>query len=126
MKPEDLAEIFSSVKFEKVEQVPGEVVFLYRVPSEKGCVEFVKLLANTRYLPHIHDNVDAHLIMITGSGKITLYGNEIMYKPGDTYEVPRGTAHGFETKTETIFISVQSSPIMNKETGELDFRYPDS
>ena len=63
------------------------------------------------------------LHILIGQGKIILDGQSMPYAPVSRFNVSRETSHGFVIGEETIFLSIQSSPIYNKETGELDIQY---
>lgn len=112
-----------SIPFERVEPEPGEVLGLYHVPSEHGCIDFVKLYGGTTYEPHVHQKTDAKLYMLSGSGQALIGSNRFAYSAGTVIEVPRGTAHGFEVEKETVFLSVQSQAIRDAETGTFDFEH---
>ena len=96
---------------------------IYRVPSKSGCVEFVKLYKNITYKPHIHDRASAHFYFFKGAGLLIYNDQRFPYQEGSEFYVPAGVLHGFEQESETIFLSVQSSPIEDRETGLIDIRY---
>ena len=112
---------FQSIEFNTINPLPGEFIGLYRVPSAEGCIEFVKLETGS-YQPHIHDTIDAHLTILTGSGRIILNGAPYPIHPGSTFEVPKGTSHGFIIETSTILLSVQDKPILDTEANVADIR----
>ncbi|MCO6487443.1 MAG: cupin domain-containing protein [Phaeodactylibacter sp.] len=116
-----LQEALESIAFHTINPLAGEHIGLYRVPSAEGCVEFVRLEAGN-YQPHIHDTVDAHLTILAGSGQILLNGIPCPFRAGSTFEVPRGTSHGFIIETKTVLLSVQDKPILNTATNEADIR----
>ena len=45
------------------------------------------------------------------------------YGPNDSFDVPKGTWHGFEIHEKTIMLSIQSKPILDLESGKIDIRY---
>jgi hypothetical protein len=47
----------------------------------------------------------------------------IEYQPGIRIDIPAGVIHGFKTKTPTLFLSIQSPPIINPENGAIDLLY---
>ena len=96
---------------------------IYRVPSKSGCVEFVKLYKNITYKPHIHDRASARFYFFKGAGLLIYNDQRFPYQEGSEFYVPAGVLHGFEQESETIFLSVQSSPIEDRETGLIDIRY---
>ena len=115
-------DILKNIKFEKVTPSNEETIDLYRIPSTQGCVEIIKLTQKF-YRPHIHNKASAELHVLEGVGTIILNGKERNYKPGDIFEVRKGTSHGFKIKKETILLSIQDKAILNKETGKIDLRY---
>jgi mannose-6-phosphate isomerase-like protein (cupin superfamily) len=112
-----------NIAFEDKQTNDDEKFGIYRVPSTSGCIEFVKLYKETAYKPHIHDKASAKFIFLTGTGKVIL--NEVIldYSPGFACVAPAGVKHGFIQNEETIFLSVQSHPIQDRSTGEIDIRY---
>lgn len=113
----------ANISFEIKETSDTESFGIYRVPSDSGCVEFVKLFANISYKPHIHDRASATFIFLSGKGKVVLNGEEYPYEKGSIYKAPAGVKHGFILEEETIFLSIQSNPIQDRTTGEIDIRY---
>lgn len=100
-----------------------EIFGIHRVPSTSGCVEFVKLYKDTIYKPHIHDKASAKFFFLKGSGYVIYNDEKIRYEIGSHIDVPAGVKHGFEQDEETIFLSIQSNPIEDRETGIKDIRY---
>ena len=86
-------------------------------------VELVELQPQSIYSPHFHKKSSATVYIITGTGTFQLADNAIKYKPGVRIDIPAGALHGFKTKTPTLFLSIQSPPIMNPENGEIDLHY---
>lgn len=111
------------IEFEDKQTDDEEFYGIYRVPAKTGCVEFVKLYKETTYKPHIHDKAAATFIFLVGTGLVTLGDEKIPYKSGDRVEAPAGVMHGFIQNEETIFLSIQSNPIQDRTTGEIDIRY---
>jgi quercetin dioxygenase-like cupin family protein len=118
-----LKQAIENIEFEDKQTDVEEFYGIYRIPTQKGCVEFVKLYKETVYKPHIHDHADASFIFLTGSGFVTLNEDKIPYKVGDKVEALAGVLHGFLQVEETIFLSIQSNPIQDRSTGEIDIRY---
>ena len=116
-----IQKVLGSIDFRTINPLPGEFIGLYRLPSGEGCIEFVRLETGS-YQPHIHDDIDAHLTILSGSGQIILNGTAHSFAAGSTYEVPAGASHGFTIETPTILLSVQDKPILNEETNEADIR----
>lgn len=86
-------------------------------------VELVKLQANARYRPHYHHHSCAAIYMILGEGELILANEKIPYQSGMRIDIPKNTPHGFLTTTETLFLSIQTPPIRNRQTGSVDLHY---
>ena len=113
----------TNIAFEDKQTDDSEKFGIYRVPSTSGCIEFVKLHKETIYKPHIHDKASAKFIFLIGTGKVILDEVQLDYYPGFQCEAPAGVKHGFILNEETIFLSIQSNPIQDRSTGEIDIRY---
>ena len=116
-------EIFESLEFDDKQTSDTERFGIYRMNSTKGCIEIVKLYKEVAYQPHIHDHVDAQFIFVLGKGKVILGDQKIPYAPGSKATAMAGVLHGFELEEDTIFISIQTKPIQDRITGEIDIRY---
>lgn len=112
-----------NIEFEDKQTNDLEKFGIYRVPTSSGCIEFVKLYPNIDYKPHIHDKASAKFIFLTGAGSVILDEEESVFNVGSVFYVPAGVKHGFKLKEETIFLSIQSNPIQDRTTGEIDIRY---
>lgn len=112
-----------NIDFENKQTDDNEEYGIYRVPTASGCIEFVKLHKDTIYKPHIHDRASAKFIFLTGTGKVILDKVQLDYYPGFECDAPAGVMHGFAQNEETIFLSIQSNPIQDRSTGEIDIRY---
>ena len=107
--------------FELVESIDGRL-------DANVEITLVKINKEPQYPQHIHKESDAYFIVISGEA-IFITGDERKeVKAGDRVEVPRGMPHGFELKGKEAleFISLQSPPILNTETGENDFHLVDN
>lgn len=86
-------------------------------------IELVELQPNAEYRPHYHKNSIAIIYITSGTGTFCL-GNEIMaYEAGKRIVIPAEVMHGFSTRSRTLFLSIQTPPILNAETGEVDLHY---
>lgn len=112
-----------NIEYEDKQTDDKEKFGIYRIPTSSGCVELVKLYADTVYKPHIHDKASAVFVFLKGKGKLILDDEFIDFKEGDLFDVPAGVKHGFDFSEEIIFLSVQSNPIQDRTTGEIDIRY---
>lgn len=115
--------ILDQLPFEDKVTSETEKFAIYRIPSAIGCVEFVRLYTEIPYVPHIHDRCCAEFIFLSGKGKVILDKMEYPYQKGSVYNAPAGVMHGFIIEEDTIFLSVQSNPIQDRETGIIDIRY---
>lgn len=88
-------------------------------------VELVELQPHSFYKPHYHKESSAIIYMIFGEGDFILGINEMPYAPGVRLDIPKDTPHGFKTRSETFFLSIQTPPIRNDQTGEVDLYYVD-
>jgi quercetin dioxygenase-like cupin family protein len=112
-----------NIEFEDKQTDDLEKFGIYRVTTASGAIEFVKLYADTIYKPHIHDKASAKFIFLKGSGSVILDEVESPFTEGSIFDVPAGVKHGFKLSEETIFLSIQSNPIQDRITGEIDIRY---
>jgi quercetin dioxygenase-like cupin family protein len=63
--------------------------------------------------------------MVLGEGILILDQEKIPYQPGKRFDIPAKKLHGFITQTKTLFLSIQSPPIYNRETQTVDLHYAD-
>lgn len=90
-------------------------------------VSLVKIAEVGKYPQHTHDESDAIFTIVSGAATFLSGDKKREIKAGDKIKIPRGMPHGFELKEGEIleFISIQSPPIRNPETGKEDFRLTD-
>jgi quercetin dioxygenase-like cupin family protein len=86
-------------------------------------VELVELQPQAEYRPHYHKNSTAVIFIISGSGTFLLGEERMDYQAGKRIVIPAGYMHGFNTHTPTLFLSIQSPPIINSVTGQIDLHY---
>lgn len=86
-------------------------------------VELVELQSNSEYQPHYHEKSSAVIYIVLGEGVLMLDQREMAYSPGHRVVIPAKCVHGFKTSSKTLFLSIQSPPIRNVETGEVDIHY---
>ncbi len=126
-------DIFKSIPHQRVVSKHGatEEIFdiypcgLFQSPNHHENVELVALQPQAQYLPHFHQQSAAVLYIISGSGILQLAHQHIKYQPGMRITIPAGFVHGFKTSTRTLFLSIQSPPIIHPENGEIDLHYVD-
>lgn len=88
-------------------------------------IELVRLQPSSKYQPHYHKQSCAVIYIILGEGFFLSGKNEVRYQPGMRFDLPEKTPHGFLTDKETLFLSIQTPPIRNYQTEELDLYYVD-
>jgi quercetin dioxygenase-like cupin family protein len=86
-------------------------------------VELVELQPNAIYKPHYHKKSAAIIYIILGTGRFQLGQDFIQYHPGIRVVIHAGILHGFQTKDRTLFLSIQSPPILNYKSGAKDLHY---
>lgn len=124
-------EIFKSIPHERIvmkQTCKDEVFDLYQCGvfennSTKENIELVELQPLSEYSSHFHEASSAVIYVISGKGLFRLADDVIDYQPGVRIDIPAGMSHGFRTNTATLFLSIQSPPIINSDNGEIDFHY---
>lgn len=86
-------------------------------------LELVELQPKSSYQAHYHKESLAIIYIILGQGKFKLGQHNIDYRPGMRIEIPAGTLHGFHTMERTLFLSIQSPPIIDAESQEIDIHF---
>ena len=91
--------------------------------NNKVALEYVVLGQNTDFRPHYHDQSDALLLILRGCGYITDGAQrKYLIQEGSLAYIPAKTRHGFITGDQQLhFIVLQSPPIKNLQSGEIDF-----
>lgn len=86
-------------------------------------ISLVKITEKGLYPQHVHQNSDAYFIIIDGQAIFLSGENRKNISKGEKIDVPRGMPHGFELEEGCFleFISIQSPPIKDSDTGEEDF-----
>jgi len=108
-------------------QIPVDVVENIRLHRlgvfGNSSFELVELKKAEDYPPHHHENSEAEFHFIFGESLIILNGKEHKYKKGNTHVITKGMKHGFKPETDTLFLSIQTPPIKDKESGEEDIHF---
>ncbi|WP_032112535.1 cupin domain-containing protein [Candidatus Paracaedibacter symbiosus] len=86
-------------------------------------LELVELQPQAEYRPHYHKNSSAVIYIILGSGTFMLGEKNIEYNANKRIVIPAGVVHGFHTQTRTLFLSIQSPPILNPKSEHIDIYY---
>ena len=112
-------------QIERVDVKTGvENLTMYRLGVfENKMYELVELNSGQYCPPHIHKNSESKILIIKGSGEIILNGLSRPYALGSVFFVERGMIHGFKCKDQTLFLSIQTPPIIDTATGEIDIEY---
>jgi len=116
-------DVVALLNYEDKQTNDQEKFGIHRLFPEKGCIEFVKLYPDIKYKAHIHDESSARFIFLKGKGKVFIGDEAFAFEPGFQIDAPAAIKHGFEIASETIFLSIQTNPIQNQETGVIDIRY---
>lgn len=126
-----LYDIFKTIPHKRVtssELNAPEVFDLYQCgifnhkQSQKN-IELVELYPKIRYRSHYHKNSSAVIYIITGQGYFVLGHQQHAYSNGSCFDVPAKKLHGFHTQTHTLFLSIQSPPIIDPLDGSIDLYY---
>ena len=96
---------------------------LFQRGEQEEQVELVRLEPNAKYAPHYHKKSAAIIYLIAGNGTIVLGAIEKTYQANQCITIPAGMRHGFKTNSETVFLSIQTPSIIDKQTGEIDIYY---
>lgn len=91
--------------------------------STHEILELVELQPNAEYKLHFHKKSAAIIYIISGTGIFLLGSHAIDYHPGRRVIIPAGILHGFKTDTRTLFLSIQSPPIIDPQTQQIDLHY---
>ncbi|MDD9900874.1 MAG: cupin domain-containing protein [Alphaproteobacteria bacterium] len=73
---------------------------------------------------HRHNNADTVLYIVAGEANVIVDDTKHAVRTGDRVHIPPGAFHGVVTEGVPLrFLSVQTPPILCKETGNLDLEY---
>ncbi len=71
---------------------------------------------------HRHNRAETVLYILDGASDVLVGEDTVKVRKGDRVLVGKGVFHGFVTHDQSVtFLSVQSPPILDEKTGELDF-----
>jgi quercetin dioxygenase-like cupin family protein len=71
---------------------------------------------------HRHNRAETVLYILDGESDVLVDDTVLHVRKGDRVLVGKGQFHGFVTHERSVtFLSVQSPPILDDKTGELDF-----
>lgn len=84
-------------------------------------VDLVEIAANACSQSHRHNRADTVLLMLEGSGEVEVSGAWFAVSAGERIHIPPGAFHRVRTGAGALkFLSVQTPPILDKESGALD------
>lgn len=122
VKSDERFDVFKLGVF-KVKESIVNFIALDKIEQADEIVELVRLQPKSRYRPHYHQKSSAILYMVFGEGIFICGEKELNYQPGMRLDLPEKTPHGFLTHSETLFLSIQAPPILNRQTGVVDLHY---
>jgi quercetin dioxygenase-like cupin family protein len=71
---------------------------------------------------HRHNKAETVLYILDGASDVLVGDTTVPATKGDRILIGKGVYHGFVTHEQSVtFLSVQSPPILDAKTGELDF-----
>jgi mannose-6-phosphate isomerase-like protein (cupin superfamily) len=88
-----------------------------------GC-EYVLLEKGQHLEPHVHEEANSFILILSGSGFVQMEDREIPIGEGHLVYVPAGVSHGFRTVTDPIVMyGFQSPPIIkSKDNVDIVFK----
>ncbi len=115
--------IFDKIIYKKI-KTEAETINVWQLGVfDNSMYELVELVEGQYYPPHKHNKSEAKLHIIFGKGIIIINKKENNYKKGDMFFIPKGISHGFRVKKQTLLLSINTPPIIDSETGEVDVEY---
>jgi mannose-6-phosphate isomerase-like protein (cupin superfamily) len=80
-------------------------------------VKRIEVLPGKRLSYQKHARRSEHWFVVRGTAKVTLDGEEIILKPGETVDISIGTAHRVENPGEelTVFIEIQRGDYLGED-----------
>jgi mannose-6-phosphate isomerase len=109
-----LAEIDNSPKFD---QRPWGAFYVLD-EAEGYKVKRIEVLPNKRLSYQKHSRRAEHWFVVSGIAKVTLNGEEILVKKGESVDIPLQAAHRVENPDETellVFIEVQQGDYLGED-----------
>jgi mannose-6-phosphate isomerase-like protein (cupin superfamily) len=83
--------------------------------------DMVSIGPHARSQVHRHLHSETVLYVLEGAGRARIGERHVEVRPGDRIAIGKGVYHGFETAASPLcFLSVQSPPILDESTGQLD------
>lgn len=116
--------VLHSLGFTSLTTDEDETLDIARVPSSRGCVEFIRMPEATDFRPHVHAKSHTWIYVLDGSGHLMLGGERKTYAPGSFFDVPARLSHGFSCQRRTLILTMQDPPVRDLESGQIDIYYP--
>ena len=93
----------------------GSYTVLEEAPTFK--VKRIEVLPGKRLSYQKHSQRAEHWFVVEGTAKVTLDGNEITIRTGESIDIPVGTAHRVENpgSEDLIFIEVQRGTYLGED-----------
>jgi quercetin dioxygenase-like cupin family protein len=89
--------------------------------ESRVAADLVTIAARSTSEVHRHNRSETVIYLLHGAGRVLVGDNWHDVRAGDRILIGRGVFHGFATDAEPIeFLSVQSPPILDDSTGQLD------
>lgn len=110
----NLAEIDNSPKFD---QRPWGAFYVLD-EAEGYKVKRIEVLPKKRLSYQKHSRRAEHWFVVSGTAKVTLNGEEILVKKGESVDIPLQAAHRVENPDETealVFIEVQQGDYLGED-----------
>jgi quercetin dioxygenase-like cupin family protein len=83
--------------------------------------DLVRVEPHRRSQVHRHNRTETVLYILAGEARACIGDEVLAVRAGDRVLIGKGVFHGFETAdAELRFLSVQSPPILDEATGQLD------
>ena len=116
--------VLHSLSFTSLTTAEGECLDVFRVPSARGCVEFIRMPGASDFRAHVHAKSHTWIYVLSGSGHVMLGVERKPYAPGDFFDVPADLSHGFSCQQPTLILTMQDPPVRDLERGEIDIYFP--
>ncbi len=115
--------LLDKIPYKIIKTDKGEELNLYSLGIFNGSAYNIVEAKIGNYEPHIHSKSKSLVHIISGSGIVILGREEIPYKKGDIFLIPAKVSHCFRVEEQTLFLAIETPPIINPITREIDFEY---
>ncbi len=80
-----------------------------------GKTKIITVNPNQKLSLQYHNKKDEYWQILSGTGKVTIGKEEISFIPDQTFNIPRGTIHRIEAKTEVKFIEISTGEVLEDD-----------